>query len=89
MLDEDLREDYEPFFTKKEEDEELWALVKAADRISALIQCIEEYRMGNREFDKALEKQEKIIDSIELEEVKYFKENYLPAFYLTLDEHTK
>ncbi|MBR2133622.1 MAG: 5'-deoxynucleotidase [Eubacterium sp.] len=89
MLDEDLREDYEPFFTKKEEDEELWALVKAADRISALIKCIEEYRMGNREFDKALEKQEKIIDSIELEEVKYFKENYLPAFYLTLDEHTK
>ena len=89
MLDEDLREDYEPFFTKKEEDEELWALVKAADRISALIKCIEEYRMGNREFDKALEKQDKIIDSIELEEVKYFKENYLPAFYLTLDEHTK
>ncbi len=89
MLDEDLREDYEPFFTKKEEDEELWALVKAADRISALIKCIEEYRMGNREFDKALEKQEKIIDSIELEEVKYFKKNYLPAFYLTLDEHTK
>ena len=89
MLDEDLREDYEPFFTKKEEDEELWALVKVADRISALIKCIEEYRMGNREFDKALEKQEKIIDSIELEEVKYFKENYLPAFYLTLDEHTK
>ena len=85
MLDEDLREDYEPFFTKKEEDEELWALVKAADRISALIKCIEEYRMGNREFDKALEKQDKIIDSIELEEVKYFKENYLPAFYLTLD----
>lgn len=89
MLEEDLREDYEPFFTKQKEDEELWALVKAADRISALIKCIEEYRMGNREFDKALEKQEKIIEEIELEEVKYFKEHYLPAFYLTLDDHTK
>ena len=89
MLEDDFREDYEPFFSKQDGDKELWALVKAADKISALIKCIEEQRMGNREFDRALEKQERIIDEIELDEVKYFREHYLPAFYLTLDEHTK
>ena len=52
MLPEEFRSDYESFFEKKDEDKELWKLVKAADKISALIKCIEEYRMGNREFEK-------------------------------------
>ncbi|MGN1421648.1 MAG: 5'-deoxynucleotidase [Eubacterium sp.] len=89
MLPEEFKEDYEPFFEHKEEDRELWALVKAADKISALIKCIEEDRMGNREFEKALEAQKKIIDDIKLDEVKYFRDNFLPSYYLTLDEHTK
>ena len=89
MLPDEFRDDYKPFFEQEEQDWELWALVKAADKISALIKCIEEHRMGNLEFEKALEAQEKIIDSIELEEVKYFKEHFLSAYYLTLDEHTK
>ena len=89
MLPEEFREDYEPFFEHKDEDKELWKLVKAADKISALIKCIEENRMGNKEFDIALSAQEQKIAEIELDEVKYFVENFLPAFYLTLDEHTK
>lgn len=89
MLPEEFREDYEPLFEKCDEDKELWVLVKAADRISALIKCIEESRMGNLEFSKALEAQEKLIDDIKLDEVKYFRENFLNAYYLTLDEHTK
>lgn len=89
MLPEEFKEDYESFFEHREEDKELWALVKAADKISALVKCIEEDRMGNREFEKALEAQKKIIDDIDLDEVKYFKENFLPSYYLTLDEHTK
>lgn len=89
MLPEEFKEDYEPFFEHKEEDRELWALVKAADKISALIKCIEEDRMGNREFEKALEAQKKIIDDINLDEVKYFRDNFLQSYYLTLDEHTK
>lgn len=89
MLPCDFREDYAPLFEKQPEDEELWALVKAADKISALIKCIEEDRMGNREFEKALEAQKKKINSIELDEVKYFKKHFLDAYYLTLDEHTK
>lgn len=89
MLPEEFREDYAPLFEKQEEDEELWKLVKAADKISALIKCIEEMRMGNLEFNKALEAQERIIDNISLDEVRYFKDNFLDAYYLTLDEHTK
>ena len=89
MLPEEFTEDYKPLFEHSDEDKELWVLVKAADKISALIKCIEETRMGNREFDIALKSQEKLIDEIQLNEVKYFKENFLPAYYLTLDEHTK
>lgn len=89
MLPEEFREDYEPFFEHKESDKELWKLVKSADKISALIKCIEEHRMGNLEFEIALKAQEKLIDEMDLEEVQYFKENFLPAYYLTLDEHTK
>lgn len=89
MLPEEFREDYIPMFEQTEEDKELWALVKSADKISALIKCIEEHRMGNLEFEKALEAQERLIEEIPLEEVKYFKKEFLEAYYLTLDEHTK
>ena len=89
MLPEEFQEDYAPLFEKQEADKALWVLVKAADKISALIKCIEERRMGNLEFEKALEAQEKLIDEIELDEVKYFKERFLSGYYLTLDEHTK
>lgn len=89
MLPEEFREDYLPFFTHDEKDEELWKLVKAADKISALIKCIEENRMGNKEFEIALKSQEEKIKAIDLPEVKYFAENFIKAYYLTLDEHTK
>lgn len=89
MLPDDYKADYEPFFTKNEEDIPLWKLVKAADKISALIKCIEETRMGNKEFEIALKSQEKKIEEIDLEEVKYFSQHFLKAYYLTLDEHTK
>lgn len=89
MLPDEFREDYYSLFEHCDGDKELWRLVKAADKISALIKCIEEKRMGNSEFEKALEAQEKIINDIDLDEVKYFKDNFLEAYYLTLDEHTK
>lgn len=89
MLPDDFKADYEPFFTHNEEDKPLWKLVKAADKISALIKCIEENRMGNKEFEIALKSQEKKIADIDMPEVKYFCEHFLKAYYLTLDEHTK
>ncbi|MFR5874904.1 MAG: 5'-deoxynucleotidase [Eubacterium sp.] len=89
MLPNEFRVDYEPFFTHQEQDKDLWKLVKAADKISALIKCIEENRMGNKEFEIALKSQEKKIKDIDLDEVKYFCNHFMPAYYLTLDEHTK
>lgn len=89
MLPNEFYGEYSTLFNKSDSERELWRLVKAADKICALVKCIEETRMGNKEFEKALEAQEKIIDEIDLEEVKYFRDNFLPAYYLTLDEHTK
>ena len=89
MLPDEFREDYRPVFEQQDGDRELWQLVKAADKISALIKCVEENRMGNREFDLALKAQEEKIDEIDLPEVKYFRKEFLPSYYLTLDEHTK
>ena len=89
MLPEDLKEDYIPLFEKQTKDEELWKIVKAADKIGALIKCIEECRMGNREFEIALESQKRIVEEINMPEVEYFRKEFLPAYELTLDEHTK
>lgn len=89
MLPDEFVDDYEPFFFKKDDDLELWALVKAADKISALIKCIEENRMGNKEFEIALKSQEQKIAQIDLPEVEYFNKYFMKAYYLTLDEHTK
>ena len=89
MLPDDYKQDYVPLFHKSNEDKQLWKLVKAADKISALVKCIEENRMGNREFDIALKSQEQKIADIDMPEVKFFSEHFLKAYYLTLDEHTK
>ena len=89
MLPDDYKQDYVPLFHKSDVDKQLWKLVKAADKISALVKCIEENRMGNREFDIALKSQEQKIADIDMPEVKFFSEHFLKAYYLTLDEHTK
>ena len=89
MLPDDYKQDYISLFHKSDEDKQLWKLVKAADKISALVKCIEENRMGNREFDIALKSQEQKIADIDMPEVKFFSEHFLKSYYLTLDEHTK
>lgn len=89
MLPEEFKDEYSPLFNKEPADEELWKIVKAADKIDALIKCINETRLGNKEFEKALEAQKQIIADIDMDEVRYFEKEFLPAYYLTLDEHTK
>jgi len=61
-------------------------IVKAADRISAYIKCMEEKRAGNREFDYAAENIHKGLESISWPEVRDFLLEFLPAFDMTLDE---
>lgn len=86
MLPKDLREEYENLFIKKDEDEYLWKIVKAADKISALIKCIEEGNAGNSEFVSAQMTLRKAVDQIDMEEVKEFMKEFMPSFGMTLDE---
>ena len=61
-------------------------LVKAADKLSAYIKCIEERRAGNDEFISAEKQTRAILDESPLPEVKYFLEHFIPAFELNLDQ---
>ena len=65
---------------------EAMRLVKAADRISAYVHCLEEQRAGNREFDAAAERILASIRGLDLPEVRDFMDECVPAFTLTLDE---
>ncbi len=89
MLPEDLLPSYEPLFKKKNEDKELWKLVKAADKISGYLKCIEERKAGNSEFCEAEERLLKSMDKLECEELKIFIEEFLPSFEKTLDQMKK
>ncbi len=86
MLPEDMREIYEPLFFKKEGDDYLWKLCKAADRLSALIKCIDEEKAGNTEFSGAKEGIIERLHEMKLPEVELFEQEFLNAYYLTLDE---
>ncbi len=86
MLPEDIREEYRGLFFPCDGEKDLWRLVKAADKLSALIKCIEESKAGNREFESAKKTLTESVNALELPEVKMFMEEFLPAYYKTLDE---
>jgi 5'-deoxynucleotidase len=86
MLPEYMQKSYEDIFFPKKEDEYLWKLVKAADKLAALIKCIEEEKAGNTEFISAKKSILKLIEDMKLREVDVFIEEFLPAYSKTLDE---
>ena len=86
MLPEDLRVSYEPYFLEQPEDKEALILVKAADKISALVKCLEEANAGNQEFKSAKKTTETAIHSLNCEEAEVFLTEFLPMYQLTLDE---
>ena len=64
-------------------------LLKAADRLSALIKCTEEQRSGNHEFDAALTQQRAALQAMQCPEADWFLEHCLPCYTQNLDELTK
>lgn len=86
MLPDEMRDSYKPFFFKTEEDSELWKYVKAADKICAYTKCLEETKAGNGDFVKAAKANLKAVNEIDMPEVRYFMEEFLPSYSLTLDE---
>lgn len=84
MLPVELQSAYEPLISGKVGDG-AERLVKAADRLSAYIKCIEERKAGNLEFLSAERQTLERIRSMELPEAEYFLEHFIPAFEQDLD----
>lgn len=85
MLPEALRPSFAPLL-REGYDPGLRTLVKAADKLSAHIKCVEELKAGNAEFKQAAEQTLEALQGYGLPELDYFLEHFLPAFGLTLDE---
>lgn len=83
-LPEDLREDYREYLIPDEADES-YRLVKAADKISALLKCMLEEKSGNTEFIKAKEATEKSLHDMNCPEAEIFLGEFLQSFSLVLD----
>lgn len=86
LLPDPLKQRYLNLLVQQEEDAELWQIVKAADKISAYLKCIEEMKVGNQEFAVAYRMIKKELEESTLPEVNYFMEVFAPSFSLTLDE---
>ncbi len=89
MLPRELRGSYEPLFIPAEDDRPLWRFVKAADKISALIKCIDEGKSGNTEFSAAESSTLEYIKKMDMPEADYFLETFIPSYGMTLDELKK
>jgi len=85
MLPRDMRS-YFAAYVQPDEDTYEWRLVKAADRISAYLKCIEEEKMGNRDFAHAKTAVLQSITMIDLPEVQAFMAEFVPSFSLSPDE---
>ena len=89
-LPNDLRPEFEKLYRAEptEDDRYMRRLVKAADKLSAYIKCIEEENSGNREFRSAKKSIEKKLSSMsaELPEIVDFMNDFIPSYGKTLDE---
>lgn len=87
MLPDDFQTEMEQIIKiSGSDDENLKLFVKAADKLSALIKCIEEIKMGNTEFEKAKASTQSSLEQMNIPEVKVFEQEFLPSFNLALDD---
>ena len=86
MLPEEMGQVYRPILFYEQEDVKYYPIVKAADKLSAYIKCVEEVKAGNREFVKAMESTLEALQALELPEVSHFMSHYIEAYNKTLDE---
>ena len=87
-LPDELRGAFEPLLTG-ETQRRTHDLVKAADKLSALIKCIEERQMGNSDFTEAEKSTLQAVHDMALPEAEEFISEFLSAYHLTLDGQTK
>ena len=84
MLPPELQPDFAEALTPT--DPEVEELVKAADKLSAHIKCLEELKAGNEEFRQAARQTAQALEGYDMPELQYFREHFLGSFQLTLDE---
>lgn len=84
MLPEELRPGYAPLLHETEE--EIRVIVKAADKLSAYIKCVEELKAGNSEFESAAQQTRQALDEMDLPCLKWFLAHCLDSFRLNLDQ---
>lgn len=89
LLPADIQNEMAPALTGSDLNEREKKILKAADKLSALIKCIEERESGNREFASAEQAQRKALEEMALPEVADFCESMLPCFSETLDQLTR
>lgn len=85
LLPQEFQDIYRPYVSERCSPE-VERVVKAADKLSAYIKCVEETKAGNHEFDDALKQVGAALEENPLKSLHYFMENFLPAFGLTLDQ---
>ena len=84
-----LRSETEEFLTGRVLNDAERKILKAADRLSALIKCLEECQSGNREFEAAREQQLAALHGMDCPEAEYFITHMLPCYTQNLDELTR
>ena len=84
MLPQQLRSSYAHLVL--EDDVQVLPTVKAADKLSAYIKCVEEQKAGNTEFDSAAQQTMEAMKAMKMEELDWFIENCLEPFSLNLDQ---
>lgn len=84
MLPEALQDSFAPLIY--EDDPSVYPIVKAADKLSAHIKCMEELKAGNLEFESAAQQTKKALTDLHRPEVDWFMEHCLPAFAKNLDQ---
>ena len=83
---EEFRSVYEDLLTEKDEEKTEWLYIKAADKISAYLKCVDERNSGNTDFLDAERSTLQAIEKMGLKEADYFMEKFAPAYMQTLDE---
>ena len=84
MLPEKLRASMAPLIF--ESDPVSRDIVKAADKLSAHIKCVEELKAGNHEFASAAEQTRMALEAMRLPELDWFMSHCLESFSKNLDE---
>lgn len=86
MLPEDMQPDFRPLLQEDGADAELHKLVKAADKLSAYIKCVEERKAGNSEFKEAEKTTKATLEKLGCPEAEFFTAEFLRAYELPLDK---